>query len=82
MGDASLSTVRKAAKLAVYEDTIISVKNHHITAIRRVELALKSERFYLVPSDTNFKNEINEVAEYEDKKFIILFHISFHLVGM
>lgn len=34
-----LSTVRKAAKLAVYEDIIMSVKNHHIPPTIRVEHA-------------------------------------------
>ena len=33
--------VRKAAKFAVYEDIIISVKNHHIPATIRVDTALK-----------------------------------------
>ena len=30
MGDSILSTVRKAAKLAVYEDIMINVNNHHV----------------------------------------------------
>jgi len=34
------SMVRKAAKLAVYEDTIINVKNHQIDDIVRVLRAL------------------------------------------
>lgn len=29
MGDTILSTVRKAARLAVYEEMMIRVKNHH-----------------------------------------------------
>lgn len=28
MGDVNVSTVRNAAKFAVYDDTMISVKNH------------------------------------------------------
>jgi hypothetical protein len=40
IGDSILSTVRKAAKLAVYELIIIKVKNHHIAAIIRVETDL------------------------------------------
>ena len=39
-GDSILSTVRKAAKLAVYELIMIKVKNHHIAAIIRVETDL------------------------------------------
>lgn len=40
MGDKSRSTVRKAAKFAVYEEIIISVKNHQIHATIRVDIAL------------------------------------------
>lgn len=32
MGESILSTVRKAARLAVYDDIMINVKNHHIPA--------------------------------------------------
>lgn len=41
MGESIRSTVRKAAKLAVYDEIIINVKNHHIPATIRVETALK-----------------------------------------
>lgn len=34
------SIVKKAAKLAVYDDNIINAKNHHIPATSRVETAL------------------------------------------
>lgn len=40
MGESIRSTVRKAAKLAVYDDIIIRVKNHHIPATIRVDTAL------------------------------------------
>lgn len=40
MGESILSTVKKAAKLAVYEDIIIKVKNHHMPATIRVDTAL------------------------------------------
>ena len=40
IGESILSTVRKAAKLAVYEEIIISVKNHHIPPTILVERAL------------------------------------------
>ena len=41
MGDSILSTVRKAAKLAVYDEIMMRVKNHHIPATIRVDMALK-----------------------------------------
>ena len=41
MGDSILSTVRKAARLAVYELIMIRVKNHQRAAIIRVEKALR-----------------------------------------
>lgn len=40
MGESILSTVRKAAKLAVYEEIMISVKNHHIPPTILVDRAL------------------------------------------
>ena len=40
IGDSILSTVRKAARLAVYELIMIKVKNHHIAAIILVETDL------------------------------------------
>lgn len=39
MGVIIRSTVRKAAKLAVYDEIIIRVKNHHIPPTIRVEVA-------------------------------------------
>lgn len=41
IGSTVLSTVRNAAKLAVYEDRMISVKNHQIPPTMRVEVAWK-----------------------------------------
>ena len=38
MGDDILSTVRKAARLAVYDEIMMRVKNHQIALTRRVEL--------------------------------------------
>lgn len=35
------SMVKKAARLAVYEEMTISAKNHHIPAANRVETALQ-----------------------------------------
>ena len=40
IGDSILSTVRKAARLAVYGLIIIKVKNHHMPATILVEMAL------------------------------------------
>ena len=38
------SMVRKAAKLAVYDESMIRAKNHHIPVTRRVETALRDEQ--------------------------------------
>ena len=40
MGDVILSTVRKAARLAVYDEMMMRVKNHHRPLTIRVEIAL------------------------------------------
>ena len=40
MGAVILFVVRKAAKFAVYDEMIISVKNHHTIATVRVEMDL------------------------------------------
>ena len=40
MGESIRLTVRKAAKLAVYEEIMIKVKNHHNPATIRVDVAL------------------------------------------
>ena len=48
IGDSIRSTVKKAARFAVYEDIIISVKNHHKPATIRVDIALKLIR--MVPT--------------------------------
>lgn len=42
------STVKKAAKLAVYEETMIKVKNHHIEATVLVEGDLKKFDYNLM----------------------------------
>lgn len=39
MGEAIRSTVRKAARFAVYDEIIIKVKNHHILPTMRVDAA-------------------------------------------
>jgi hypothetical protein len=54
IGESILSTVKKAAKLAVYDDIMIRVKNHHIPATMRVETALKSERTQNVDKTCEF----------------------------
>nr|CAH7752036.1 unnamed protein product [Callosobruchus chinensis] len=43
IGESIRSTVRKAARFAVYEEIMISVKNHHIPATILVDTALKIE---------------------------------------
>ena len=40
IGESILSTVRKAARLAVYDDIMMSVKNHQIPLTKRVDMAL------------------------------------------
>lgn len=49
IGESIRSTVKNAARLAVYEEIIISVKNHHMPATILVDTALKyqSITFYL-----------------------------------
>ena len=41
IGDSIRSTVKKAARFAVYEDIMMSVKNHHVPATILVERALR-----------------------------------------
>lgn len=41
IGESILSTVKNAAKLAVYDEIMINVKNHHIPATILVETALR-----------------------------------------
>lgn len=48
-----VSMVRKAARLAVYEDTIINVKKHQMAATIRVDMALKAH----ILEDTEDKRE-------------------------
>lgn len=40
IGESILSTVKNAAKLAVYDEIMMSVKNHHIPATILVDTAL------------------------------------------
>ena len=40
MGDVILSTVRKAARFAVYDEIMMRVKNHHVPLMSRVDNAL------------------------------------------
>lgn len=54
MGDSIRSTVKKAAKLAVYDEIMISVKNHHIPATIRVDIALQIFRTILI--EVNLSN--------------------------
>ena len=46
MGETIRSTVKKAAKLAVYELIKISVKNHHTLATNRPEQDLEIKEFF------------------------------------
>ena len=61
IGDSIRSTVKKAAKLAVYDEIIINVKNHHMPATMRVDTALKNiHLMYII-----FENSIY-VLEFHD----------------
>ena len=51
IGDSIRSTVKKAAKLAVYDEIIINVKNHHMPATMRVDTALKNIYFMYIVFD-------------------------------
>jgi hypothetical protein len=44
MGVTILEAVKKAAKLAVYDEIMIRVKNHHIPATIRVDIALNNSK--------------------------------------
>lgn len=57
MGDSVRSTVRKAAKLAVYDEIIIIVKNHQMPATIRVDVALQSFHLY---KDWNWRKMIKK----------------------
>ena len=59
IGESIRSTVRKAAKLAVYEEIMISVKNHHNPATIRVDVALffKNRATFMI----EFKRKINDI---------------------
>ena len=61
MGDSILSTVRKAAKLAVYEEIMIMVKNHQIPATVRVDVALNQscESIIKIDEQHNLQNYQN-----------------------
>jgi hypothetical protein len=47
MGTNIRSIVRKAAKLAVYEDIIINTKNHHTVPITRPENDLQKYQYFI-----------------------------------
>ena len=57
IGESILSTVRNAAKLAVYEEIMIKVKNHHMPATMRVDTALgKKNSGGAVGTSTGFQD--------------------------
>jgi hypothetical protein len=47
MGRIVRSTVRKAARFAVYEDKMMRVKNHHMPPTIRVDVACKPKVNYI-----------------------------------
>ena len=50
MGDCILSTVRKAARLAVYDEIMMSVKNHHTLPTIRPDIDLRRDRDFTLPA--------------------------------
>lgn len=74
IGESILSTVRNAAKLAVYEEIMIKVKNHHIPATIRVDTAL-GMRIQPVQSEFSFGDAGsigNAFLRYEFKTTVYL----------
>ena len=50
MGDCILSTVRKAARFAVYDEMMMSVKNHHTLPTIRPDIDLRRDRDFTLPA--------------------------------
>ena len=48
MGDCILSTVRKAARFAVYDEMMMSVKNHHTLPTIRPDIDLRKDRDFIL----------------------------------
>lgn len=55
MGDTILSTVKKAARLAVYEEMMISVKNHHTPPTMRPDRDLRPKGRGVRSADINYE---------------------------
>ena len=72
IGDSILSTVRKAARLAVYELIIIKVKNHHMPATILVEMALgkkiMSLRLSLICSNSHYDGGLARTKNWRTEK--------------
>ena len=49
MGDCILSTVRKAARFAVYDEMMMSVKNHQTLPTIRPDIDLRRDRDFTLP---------------------------------
>jgi hypothetical protein len=54
IGVSILSTVRKAARLAVYEEMMIKVKNHHTDPTMRPETDLQSTKTHAQSARSKF----------------------------
>lgn len=68
IGESIRSTVKKAAKLAVYDDIMISVKNHHIPATIRVDTALIYKKSGIQSGRLKLTREKNQIFTYLGKK--------------
>ena len=61
MGVSMRSTVRKAAKLAVYEEMMIRVKNHHTLPTMRPDIDLENDTVEQ-PTDSTFHISLDQDA--------------------
>ena len=57
MGELILAAVRNAARLAVYDDIIISVNKYHTLATIRDDIALSREDNYITVLQAAMSNE-------------------------
>ena len=70
--EATYAPVRKAAKLAVYDDIMMSVKNHQMPATMRVEMALKHKSTSAEKRKSTEKN----YQKYRKRCFIFYFSLT------
>lgn len=86
IGESIRSTVRKAARLAVYEEIMIKVKNHHIPATILVETALEGRTDGTKINRTRFEFRKRKGKESEEDKVLgpllgTIYHLDFMPLG-